>query len=106
MFSSFLEQGKKRASPKQATRRQGRDGGGKKERDLPTRSSSVAVSGETGDLRVATTAEALAADSRYAGLVAQACQIIDAFDGFAGLRVITRGTTVSYWCSLVAYPLF
>lgn len=99
MFTSFFEQGKKkRASPKQATRGQGRtEEERKKERDLPTRSSSVAVPGETGDLRVAATAEALAADSRYAGLVTQACQIIDAFDGFAGLRGITR--------EMVSYPL-
>jgi hypothetical protein len=59
--------------------------------DSPTRGSSVAVPGETGDLRVAATAEALAADSRYAGLISKACQIIDAFDGFAGLRWAQRG---------------
>jgi hypothetical protein len=97
MFSSFFEQCKsknKRPTPgkqlgdrgeKEEARKR------KKERNSPTRSRSVAVPGETCDLRVAATAEALAADGRYAGLISKACQIIDALDGFAGLRWVQRG---------------
>jgi hypothetical protein len=52
---------------------------------LPAR-GSLSLLSETGDLGVAATTEADAADGRYAGLAAQAGEVCDAFGGFVGLR--------------------
>ena len=62
--------------PRKSTRERGKD--------LPAR-GSLSLPGNTSDLGVAATAEALTADSRYAGLVAQAGEVGDALGGFAGL---------------------
>ena len=71
---SFFEQGTKNKKGPTLSKQVGDRGGRKKRnngRNSPTRSSGVAVPGETGDLRVAATAEALAADGRYAGFISR-----------------------------------